>query len=65
MLGDLPNDQSNPGGEAQLDVEYIMVRERERESKRKKELVSLVCDTRACVCGGGGAGGLPCYFCCA
>jgi hypothetical protein len=26
VYGDLANDQSNPGGEAQLDVEYIMVR---------------------------------------
>ena len=25
MYGDLPNDQNDPGGEAQLDVEYIMV----------------------------------------
>ena len=25
VYGDLVNDQSNPGGEAQLDVEYIMV----------------------------------------
>jgi hypothetical protein len=25
VYGDLPNDQSDPGGEAQLDVEYIMV----------------------------------------
>ena len=25
VYGDLANDQSNPGGEAQLDVEYIMV----------------------------------------
>lgn len=24
VFGDLPNDQSDPGGEAQLDVEYIM-----------------------------------------
>jgi tripeptidyl-peptidase-1 len=28
VYGDLPDDQSNPGGEAQLDVEYIMVRRR-------------------------------------
>ena len=26
VFGDLPNDSSHPGGEAQLDVEYIMVR---------------------------------------
>ena len=26
VYGDLVNDQSDPGGEAQLDVEYIMVR---------------------------------------
>jgi tripeptidyl-peptidase-1 len=26
VYGDLPDDQSDPGGEAQLDVEYIMVR---------------------------------------
>ena len=26
VFGDLPNDPSHPGGEAQLDVEYIMVR---------------------------------------
>jgi subtilase family serine protease len=25
VFGDLVNDQANPGGEAQLDVEYIMV----------------------------------------
>lgn len=25
VFGDLPNDPSHPGGEAQLDVEYIMV----------------------------------------
>jgi len=25
VFGDLPDDQSQPGGEAQLDVEYIMV----------------------------------------
>jgi hypothetical protein len=25
VYGDLPNDQNEPGGEAQLDVEYIMV----------------------------------------
>ena len=25
VYGDLPNDQNDPGGEAQLDVEYIMV----------------------------------------
>lgn len=25
VLGDLPNNQTDPGGEAQLDVEYIMV----------------------------------------
>ncbi len=24
VYGDLPNDQADPGGEAQLDVEYIM-----------------------------------------
>jgi len=26
VYGDLADDESNPGGEAQLDVEYIMVR---------------------------------------
>lgn len=26
VYGDLENDQTDPGGEAQLDVEYIMVR---------------------------------------
>jgi subtilase family serine protease len=26
VYGDLANDQNEPGGEAQLDVEYIMVR---------------------------------------
>jgi hypothetical protein len=35
VYGDLPDDQSDPGGEAQLDVEYIMV--------RRRALASAVC----------------------